>query len=203
MDTKGVDTRERILNTALKLFVERGFAEVSINDLIKEVGIAKGGFYHHFKSKDELIYEIMEKVIFPHFNEIIRSIDEFNGSAKEKLLEIFKNHSEGESYLKTSFNVGKINDRSIMILIIECIKRYEIMATSVVEFGNQLIEKIEGIIEEGKSNGEFSSNIDSKSVALYIVSVLQGSAALWIMNPKIDMKMLFENNFNYVCKNFK
>lgn len=95
-----METKDRILKTTLKLFVERGFAEVSINDLIKEVGIAKGGFYHHFKSKDELIYEMMESFTFPLLENIIGSIDECNGSVKEKLSCLFRKYTEVQSYLK-------------------------------------------------------------------------------------------------------
>lgn len=89
-----METKDRILRTALKLFVERGFTEVSINDLINEVGIAKGGFYHHFKSKDELIYIMMEKISYPILESFIISIDECNGSIKEKLLCLFQKYSE-------------------------------------------------------------------------------------------------------------
>lgn len=203
MENKGTDTRERIVSIAFKLFLERGIAEVSINDLIKEVGIAKGGFYHHFKSKDELIYEIIEKIIYPYLNKIIKNIDEFNCSAKEKILEIFKSHYEAENYVKTTFNIDKISERSIIILIVECIKRYETVATFMVEFANKLIEKVQKIIEVGKENGEFSNTIDSKSAATYIVSALEGSTALWVINPNINMKVLFENNFYFMWNSLK
>jgi len=36
------------------MFMERGYADVSLNDILKPIGITKGGFYHYFKSKDEL-----------------------------------------------------------------------------------------------------------------------------------------------------
>lgn len=52
--TKGADTRARIIETAARLFLERGFAETSVNDVIRESGLTKGGFYFHFASKAAL-----------------------------------------------------------------------------------------------------------------------------------------------------
>ena len=59
----GVETKEKILKIALKLFIERGFFEVSINYLIKKVGIPKRVFYHYFKPKD-IICEVMKSFCF-------------------------------------------------------------------------------------------------------------------------------------------
>lgn len=46
--------KERILETAAKLFAERGYAAVGINEIIKESETAKATFYHHFPSKESL-----------------------------------------------------------------------------------------------------------------------------------------------------
>jgi len=47
-------TRERIVNAARRLFNRHGFEQVSIDRVMLEAGLTRGGFYHHFGSKDEL-----------------------------------------------------------------------------------------------------------------------------------------------------
>jgi AcrR family transcriptional regulator len=47
-------TRERIVSAARKLFNRHGFEQVSIDRVMLEAGLTRGGFYHHFGSKDEL-----------------------------------------------------------------------------------------------------------------------------------------------------
>ena len=47
-------TRERIVESARKLFNRHGFEQVSINTVMSEAGLTRGGFYNHFQSKDEL-----------------------------------------------------------------------------------------------------------------------------------------------------
>src|SRR5690349_6010087 len=51
---RGHETRRRILDTAARVFAERGYLGTSLNELIKETGLAKGGFYFHFASKEAL-----------------------------------------------------------------------------------------------------------------------------------------------------
>ena len=49
------ENRERILQAAARLFRERGFDSVSVADVTKAAGLTHGGFYGHFKSKDDMI----------------------------------------------------------------------------------------------------------------------------------------------------
>jgi AcrR family transcriptional regulator len=52
-----VGTRERILRAAVELFAAQGYDATSISQVIERAGVAKGGLYHHFGSKQQLLYE--------------------------------------------------------------------------------------------------------------------------------------------------
>ena len=54
--SKDAETRKKeILDAALELFYEDGYDKTSINDIIKKVGVTKGAFDYHFKSKEEIL----------------------------------------------------------------------------------------------------------------------------------------------------
>ncbi|MFC4769698.1 TetR/AcrR family transcriptional regulator [Effusibacillus consociatus] len=55
--------RERIIETSLRLFEQYGYHRVTVDQIVKESGTSKGGFYHNFKSKDELLYVIHDQFI--------------------------------------------------------------------------------------------------------------------------------------------
>ena len=54
-----VDSRQEILHTAARLFQQRGYDATSMNDVAAALKLSKGGLYHHFQSKDEILFEIM------------------------------------------------------------------------------------------------------------------------------------------------
>lgn len=56
-------TKEKITEVSLQLFEQKGYHTVSIDKIVKESGISKGAFYHYFKSKDELLYNIHDYFI--------------------------------------------------------------------------------------------------------------------------------------------
>ncbi len=57
------ELKEKIIETSLKLFDEYGYHGVSVHEIVERSGSSKGGFYHHFKSKDELLYVIHDYFI--------------------------------------------------------------------------------------------------------------------------------------------
>lgn len=61
MSGKGEATKERLLTAAEKRFLRDGFVATSIEDLIGDVGISKGGFFYHFEGKNELAYALMQR----------------------------------------------------------------------------------------------------------------------------------------------
>jgi AcrR family transcriptional regulator len=54
-----LDSRQEILRTAARLFQQRGYDATSMNDVAAALKLSKGGLYHHFQSKDEILFEIM------------------------------------------------------------------------------------------------------------------------------------------------
>ena len=56
-------TRQRIVTSAARLFNRKGFAEVTISEIMTAAGLTHGGFYRHFKSKDELYSEVISQFL--------------------------------------------------------------------------------------------------------------------------------------------
>lgn len=61
MARKSENTRERILQAADVLIMDKGFAGTSIDDILKSAGLTKGAFFHYFKGKADLARELVEK----------------------------------------------------------------------------------------------------------------------------------------------
>lgn len=84
-------TLEMIIDTSTRLFIEKGYEQTSIQDILDALQLSKGGLYHHFKSKEEILKAAMSKRaqhISEMLNDIIRNTEAEN--AKEKLRKILK-----------------------------------------------------------------------------------------------------------------
>ncbi|ARN81816.1 TetR/AcrR family transcriptional regulator [Methylocystis bryophila] len=55
------ETRQQIVAVADRLFYEHGYEATSFADIAKDVGLSRGNFYYHFKSKDEILHAVIEQ----------------------------------------------------------------------------------------------------------------------------------------------
>ena len=136
--------RMEILDSAEKLFKEKGYAKTAINDIVREVQVAQGTFYYYFKSKEDIIVAVMER----HLDEIIKKVQEVVNNtslnAIQKLIkagqdemEINRRQDELFNELHTIENAG-IHQRCIVGLVQKLIPLY----TNIIQQG----------IEEGVFN---------------------------------------------------
>jgi TetR/AcrR family transcriptional regulator, cholesterol catabolism regulator len=55
-----LDSRQEILRAAARLFQQRGYHATSMNDVAAALNLSKGGLYHHFESKDHILFDLMD-----------------------------------------------------------------------------------------------------------------------------------------------
>lgn len=55
-----LSSRQEILRTAARLFQQRGYDATSMNDVAAALNLSKGGLYHHFESKDHILFDLMD-----------------------------------------------------------------------------------------------------------------------------------------------
>ena len=77
--------RERILDVATRLFRERGIDGIGVDDLMKAAGLTHGGFYGHFKSKEDLVAQACARAVSRMRQNWINVIDQATGDPLEAL----------------------------------------------------------------------------------------------------------------------
>ncbi|MCM3627688.1 TetR/AcrR family transcriptional regulator [Paenibacillus glycanilyticus] len=83
------ETINQILTVALNLFIQKGYEQTSIQDIINELGgLTKGAIYHHFKSKEEIMQAVTDHM-FKGVDELLAPVRDDNGlNGREKLRKI-------------------------------------------------------------------------------------------------------------------
>lgn len=83
------ERKNEILDAAEKLFIMKGYSKCTINDILKEVSIAKGTFYYYFKSKEEVMDAIVIRYTDLIKKRIEKVMDNKDSTPLEKLFNVF------------------------------------------------------------------------------------------------------------------
>jgi AcrR family transcriptional regulator len=82
--------KERIISVALDLFAEKGYDLTPVQRIIDEAGISKGAFYHYFKSKEDIIIELVSARVSDMVDMVKGFTEDNTMNAASKLLQIFR-----------------------------------------------------------------------------------------------------------------
>ena len=84
------ETVRKILDTAERLFIEKGYDHASLQEIIEETGLSKGAIYHHFASKEEIFYSVCDRIGQRNAEILLKVRDNSALNGLEKLRTIFK-----------------------------------------------------------------------------------------------------------------
>src|SRR5437764_10263335 len=113
------ERRAQLLDAALALFAERGFERATIKDLSEAAGVAQGLVYHYFRSKDELLFAVLERQSFlPELRRLLAVPPD--GPASEVLQEVAGDFAallaEREPLMRIVARESQTNPRVVAVL---------------------------------------------------------------------------------------
>ena len=136
--------KKEILNAAQELFISKGYHNTSVSDIMNIVGGAKGMFYQHFQSKEELMYTLGNQMFFENNPlEAIKKRTDLNALQKMKELLIINQSDEKRNH---------INRQAIPIL-----KDFTILAAAIEQNKRILTPLWFELLEEGKKDGSIQT----------------------------------------------
>ncbi|PLS14680.1 TetR family transcriptional regulator [Bacillus sp. M6-12] len=155
------DLKERIIETSLSLFEKKGFHGVTVNDIVRESGTSKGGFYHHFHSKDELLYVIHDYFI----SYVLTKAQEANATSQnptEKLQKIIKSFVKVFDLYKPHLTVFYQESTYLNPQYEEAIKAKR------DSYKNVLFQ----VLREGMESGEFRNELPVEITGMSILGMV-------------------------------
>ncbi|MCF3942330.1 TetR/AcrR family transcriptional regulator [Oceanobacillus alkalisoli] len=155
------ELRERIIEASLKLFEQYGFHGVTVNQIVDAAGISKGGFYHHFTSKDELLF-VIHDIFITYVLERASKANEQNLPAKERLRLIIKD-------FVSVFDIYKAH---LTVFYQESIYLKTEHEEIVRKKRNEFKTIIQDVIEEGVITGDFRSDLSVEITTMAILGMV-------------------------------
>lgn len=101
---KSKETKERIFQAAKRILQKSGYEELSIKNICEEAGVSNGSFYHHFKTKDDLLSYYIEDQ--PSINPDRLELPKNKEDAKETIIHVYLNYVKYCKELGVEFMAG-------------------------------------------------------------------------------------------------
>jgi AcrR family transcriptional regulator len=168
--------RSEILDVAQRLFYRKGYEQTSVQDIITEIGIAKGTFYHYFSSKLDLLDAMIERMIEQTLQSLEPLVADDRLSAQEKFERFFSDIAnwkvENKNFFLDLMNLWYTDENAIL--------RHKVEAASV----EKTVPLLTQILEQGMAEGTFATEYpaDIAVIVLQIVQSLSDTLAKIILN---------------------
>ena len=81
---------DEVLDAALELFIEQGFAQTRVDDIAKRAGISKGAVYLYFESKEKILEALVRRAIVPIANNALDVVRDFEGDPRPVITMVMK-----------------------------------------------------------------------------------------------------------------
>ncbi|MDE6592753.1 MAG: TetR/AcrR family transcriptional regulator [Oscillospiraceae bacterium] len=175
-----LETKQKLIDAVKKLSETKKYHEMSIDDITRTAGVAKGTFYTYFKRREDII----SVIAYENLDEALRKASDEEIDVAEKV----------GQFLGDSASIIKENSLQIA-------QQWYRSVTSPLEGDTLGMDKlnydrsfIEGCLQNAIDNGILRSDMPVSSVSMQIISAYYGAVALWCMSDgKIDQTEIIKD----------
>lgn len=175
------DSKEQILKTSLLLFLQKGFKEVTMNEIVKSSGFSKGAFYHYFKSKEEVFKEVIE-VYFGDMLDLNYETFPYD-SLKSFYQANLKTQHDRDRMIHRWYRESFEGDvpKNIYYILFDALRLLPDVKTQQTKRIEEELKAWEKAIENAIGTGEIATNFSPKDLARLFVYSSDGIALHMIM----------------------
>lgn len=169
-----METREKILNSAIELFTLRNYNSVGVQEISDHVGIKKGTFYHHYESKKELTLACIDSMWNSYKQEFLDPVFKSNNNILDKFENLVQKFYE--YHRKKKAESGLITGCRLGNLALELSTQDDEIRKKIEQKFTKWIEYFENQLEQSVSSKELPKNVNPKKTARAMLSYIEGIA---------------------------
>lgn len=182
---RAAETRLRLFRCALQLFAERGFSNVTVEDITQAADVGKGTFFNYFESKDHVL-GVMAEVQLGKIREAEQHTEHGQESIQSVLHHLF---------LRAAEEPGRSPD--LARALISCFLASSGVRTIIehnMQAGRKMIAKI---IAAGQKRGEIDPHLKKEKVAMQVLQTFMGTVLFWSLHEDRDLAAWMEDSFQH------
>lgn len=174
---KSKETKERIFQAAKRILQRDGYEQLSIKNICEEAGVSNGSFYHHFKTKDDLLSYYIEDQ--PSIDPSLLDIPQNAASAKKAIIHVYLNYVKYCRELGVEFMAGYYTPKNQALNpVIRTERPYPIIT-------------VQTYLEKAVAAGTITLPYSLEEITTDIRMIVIGNVFEWCMR---DGKVDFEGN---------
>jgi AcrR family transcriptional regulator len=187
-ERRAAETRLRLFRCALQLFAERGFPNVTIEDITQAADVGKGTFFNYFQSKDHVLSVLMEIQL----GKIRKSLEQAE-EGKQTIHSVLRN-----LLLHIAEEPGRSPDlaRALISCFLASEEVRNIIESNMQE-GRKMIAKVMAI---GQKRGEIDPLLKKEKLALQAQITLMGTVLFWSLHRERELKAWIEDSFQHLWR---
>lgn len=154
------ERKNEIIDMSANLFVTKGYEQCSVNDILSAIGIAKGTFYHYFKSKEEVLDAVVSRVMDTILEKVKAVASDTTLKPEEKLLQVF-----------VSMRTERPEEDGLLEEIHKT-KNVLLHQKSLAATMTALNPVLKQVVEEGNAEGVFHCEYPEQYMQIFIASAV-------------------------------
>lgn len=174
------ERKNEIIDTASRLFVSKGYEQCSVNDILTEIGIAKGTFYHYFKSKEDVLDAVISKATNMIAERVRAVAEDVSLTPEDKLLQVFL-----AMRVDQKMEEGLLNEMHKP----ENVRMHQKSLVSILKVLNPILTQV---VEEGIQKGVFCCEYPEQYMQIFLASAVTLLDDGIFMTAPDKMQGLFE-----------
>jgi AcrR family transcriptional regulator len=181
-ERKAAATRLKLFRCALRLFAERGFSNITVEDITEAADVGKGTFFNYFDSKDHVL-SVMAEIQLGKVREALQAAEDGKRTIRSVLQNLFANICE---------EPGRSPELARALLT-------AFLSSSIRESLSQNMSDGRGmagrILELGQQRGEIDPKLKTEQMALHIQQSFLGTMLLWSLSGEQKLQPVAKASF--------
>ena len=182
---RAAETRVRLFRCALQLFAERGFPDVTVEDITEAADVGKGTFFNYFESKDHVL-SVLAEIQLAKVREAVTLTESGKRTTYSVLHRLF---------LRIGDEPGRSPDLArALISSFLASKGVRQLIRRNMSDGRKMAARVVGA---GQKRGEIDSRLKKEKVALQLQQAFMGTLLLWSLQGEPALEVWLEESFQH------
>lgn len=185
-------TRDLVLDTALRLFNEHGYLGVRVEDIAKEAGVSRATFYKHFAEREQVLAELFERLLRVEAGTSETSVVPTLGSTEQQVVAVVEDAVR-----------RMLEQEQLAKFVYSLPVRHSALLRPGVRTTPPVFDQVTQPIERGAERGEVREDLSAELLSRHVLVALETAMRDWaegrVAEPLTHLRLMLELSFHGVA----